>query len=134
MKRGLPRPMMDWNELKSFRFSEEEQKDWRSRPRRLPVPYSSYEDDLARLHTGRVKDCTSFRNCIVCGDWCPDDKVWAYINGNNGWVQDSGPFHEKCMKMTVKLCPMVKAHPDAYAFQEISWAVIGPIIRGKRTD
>ena len=133
MKRGFPRPMIEWPELKSDKFSDKWQEWWRHKTRRLPIPYSAQEDNLSQLHGGRVKDCTSFRNCIVCGDWCPDDEVWAYKNGSNGWIQDSGPFHEKCVRLTMKMCPMVQCRPDSYLFEKVSWAEVGPLIRGKRS-
>lgn len=135
MKRGFPRPTMYVREIQSWRYTDDERNTMSHQT--YPVPYTAHDDSLARLHVGRVKDCTSFRNCIVCGEWCPDDEVWVYLNGVNGYVEDSGPFHEKCMRLTQAKCPMVKHSiaddgGDSYRFQKVSWAQVGPIIRGKR--
>jgi len=121
MKRGFPRPLMR---------VEKSKRDDNWKPRSLPIPYSSRIDNIAHWHYGRLKECTTFKKCIVCGDDVPEDIVWIYRSFSS-IEPDSGPFHEGCKKQTVTLCPFIADKPARYNWSQESWAEVGPIIRGK---
>lgn len=83
---------------------------------------------VQRLHFGRVKDCIKFRKCIVCGENVAPDadgKVYACLD-YGAVVPDSGPFHEKCMRLTQTMCPVVKMQTQRFTFAKVEWKTLRP--------
>lgn len=92
MNKGFPRPRIE-NKGKVY-----------------PLPYTAEEKSIAVLHDDRFKECLIGRLCIVCGEGVNSDACFAILK--SGVVfGESGPFHEKCAKMTLFLCPHMKDDP-----------------------
>lgn len=126
MKRGFPRPqtLVETTTPPSRRTAY--QKKWLGIS--YPHPYTARADLISRLHYGRVFECITFKKCIVCGKHVKGNKVWTYRDGDR-LTPDSGPFHEKCVKLTQALCPFVAVTKGRFAWQEEDWHVVGPLIR-----
>lgn len=116
-------------ELSTYFIPEEAKAPYEHRA--YPHPYSSRDDDIATLHNGRVGYCISRCMCIVCGlkvETDTDGRVWIYRNSQGGLVEDSGPFHEKCMRLTISMCPVIKFRN--FSWELAVWDDVGPLIRG----
>lgn len=132
MKQGFPRPRFNLKEVKGWyitaRMSKDELQSLVNKS--YPHPYSARDNDLADVDPGRIKQCTYFKLCMVCGLKVDGDKVWVYRN-SEGLNADSGPFHEKCMRLTQKLCPAVRTGIEKFKWSFDDWDDVAPIIRGK---
>lgn len=130
MKRGFPRPRTRVDKIQSFLMHADVKAQYEGKD--YPHPYSAREEDIGMLHDGRVRHCITQCMCIVCGEHVkpegPDGLVWVYRSGGM-LMEDSGPFHEKCVVLTKTMCPVVK-HRN-YAWEQVPWSEVGPLIRGK---
>lgn len=135
MKRGFPRPRFQIERLTgwySYNFDNSgiDKSEWEGKA--FPHPYSAQDDNLAQVCPARVKECTQFKKCVVCGEHVEGDFVWVYRSEvTQSLKQDSGPFHEKCKTLTQKMCPAVRSQTSTITFDLEKWSDVGPIIRGR---
>lgn len=120
MTKGFPRPR---KYIKKIRPRLERNKtifsyDAKWDNKEYPMPYTGRVNQVGYLAYGRVAECVKNRLCIVCGEKVEDP--WAYIY-ENFFTDDSGPFHEKCVTITQKLCPFVNENPDIFRFVKVDW-------------
>ena len=102
MKRGFPRPRI---ESAAHRYPDTEGKIY-------PIPYSSETHNIATLHPGRHHECLTFNKCLVCGIQVKGDGPFHVILSNGELFQESGPFHEKCIELTMRMCPEMNKKMD----------------------
>lgn len=106
MKRGFPRPTVKIGKLATYSLVSRGLQD-KYGNRTYPIPYSARTDKISRVRYGRIRECQSFKRCVVCGDSVKDQEVMMLMT--YGMVgPDSGPFHPKCAKLTEAMCPVVK--------------------------
>lgn len=108
MRRGFPRPMFDTQEHPAWNSKGYEHS------RFLPTPYSAKTNAIALLSDARAAECLRDVVCSVCGE--PVDF------NEHGWITvlfkedhlcyESGPFHDKCATLTMKLCPHIANSND----------------------
>lgn len=102
MKRGFPRPRI---ESDGARYPDTAEKVF-------PLPYSSEDHNIAALHPGRHHECLTFNKCLVCGTQVTGDGPFPVILSNGELFQESGPFHEKCIELTMRMCPEMTQKSD----------------------
>jgi len=85
-----------------------------------PVPYTASEQTISSLHSGRMIECAKFKRCVACGDPVSEPDV-SVIRKNGKLISESGPFHEKCARLTARMCPHI-AESKEYAFSVEPWA------------
>lgn len=120
MKRGFPRPRKLLEKPTNWRISDDkfyQGKTW-------PHPYSANDNDLADVKPGRAWECVQFKRCQVCGEPVKGEKVWIYLLAGEVYASDSGPYHEKCVRLTKRMCPVVALNEDHYRFQEENWSAV----------
>lgn len=91
MKTGYPRPRMADRTGKEY-----------------PAPYTA-GSDLANLDDDRMMQCLRERLCIVCGEATGEEAAVLLKHGKV--MGESGPFHEKCLTLTMVMCPHIKDDP-----------------------
>lgn len=122
MTKGFPRPSKYIKKVKARLevnrsiFSGDEKWD----DKHYPMPYTGQVHQIGLLAFGRVRECKKNNLCIVCGYKVEEEKPWVYIYQNH-LVDDSGPFHEKCAKLTQSICPFVNENPTIFRFTQIPW-------------
>ena len=129
MKRGYPRPQMHvskcvTNTTADGRSGVGYGERWDNK--NYPVPYTAEEDAISTLHDGRLKECVHFNKCIACGEPV-ENKTIPILLRNNEVMGESGPFHEKCAKLTERMCPHVAVSTE-YGFKHMAWAEVKPKI------
>lgn len=124
MTKGFPRPRKTVKQIRVGRWVLN--KEWAGKS--YPIPFSAKMNRVGHLCKSRVIECATKKLCIVCGEDVPGEDVWCYL-----WLgsltADSGPFHEKCVRLTQKMCPVVSEHPDRFDFKMMKWSVVGPTIQ-----
>ena len=88
-----------------------------------PVPYTAEEDNISTLHSGRTAECARFKKCIACGDPVQGEDVWVLLKDEKV-ISESGPFHEKCSIITMKMCPHIVESNGSYTFKQVSWTSV----------
>lgn len=89
MNKGFPRPKI---ELYGKQF---------------PLPYSAREDAISLLSDERHLECVRDCVCLVCGDPVEDENSFALLKDEK-FHAEAGPFHDKCARLTVAMCPHIK--------------------------
>jgi hypothetical protein len=80
-----------------------------------PVPYSADEKSISNIDDARMRECLNDQLCIVCGT--PVDTTCHVMLQANEWhpepllMAESGPFHDKCLTMTLNMCPHLIDNP-----------------------
>lgn len=87
-----------------------------------PVPYTAQDSSISTLNSGRMMECATFKKCVACGDAVTEDSV-SVIRKNGKVFSESGPFHEKCARLTARMCPHI-AESKEYTFSVESWAEV----------
>jgi hypothetical protein len=118
MRRGFPRPVFDmqryeWKALEGY-------------PRFLPTPYTAETHAIANLSDERARECLVDMVCSVCGDKVEfNEQGWiTVLFKNSGLIYESGPFHDKCGVLTMKMCPHI-ARSDEWSIGMVNadtWA------------
>jgi len=121
MKRGYPRPQMRVEKISA----DVDKERWGNRS--YPIPYSARTNLISRIHYGRTIECITYRKCLVCGtvvDLDDDGKVIVLLDRGMIGVE-SGPFHEKCARLTARLCPVVARDIERRTAEEIKLTRFG---------
>lgn len=103
MDKGFPRPRIE-NNGKAY-----------------PLPYTAEENSIANLNDPRLLECINGGLCMICGE-SVGDRSFAMLRDGN-FFSESGPFHEKCVKMTLFLCPHIKDN-TRFAMAEVETSAI----------
>lgn len=122
MKRGYPRPQM---RVEKCSVDVPDKARWSGRS--YPVPYSARTDKISRIHYGRINECITYRKCIVCGnvvDLDSDGNIIALLDRGRVGVE-SGPFHEKCARLTANLCPVIARDEERKKMDEKEYIRFG---------
>lgn len=134
MKRGFPRPQMHveqtqthrvWNEYgKSYAYVGSYGERWDNK--NYPVPYTAEEDAISQLHSGRMRECVTFKRCVACGESIQEEIVSLMLRKGE-LHSESGPFHDKCARLTQNLCPHINLGSE-YAFVKRRWDEVREIL------
>lgn len=114
MRKGFPRPVFDTQEhppwMTKYKYN-----------RFLPTPYTAKTSQIALLSDERARECLRDVVCSVCGEQVEfNEQGWITVLLKNGHLcYESGPFHDKCATLTVKLCPHI-ANSDEWSVGMIS--------------
>lgn len=110
MPRGMPRPLYD----------------------NQPVPYTSdhlkgmdgeVSISVANLNTDRSRECQFQGLCMLCGDKLTERSAVIAVYGDGSYeplpktpqnraILESGAFHERCAKMSMRHCPHLRDDPN----------------------
>jgi len=124
MHAGFPRPQFQVEKTKTARLGE---KEWGSYGekwdnRSYPIPYTAEDYSISTLNSDRLEDCVSHKKCIACGEAVEEELVTILLY--DGQVQgESGPFHEKCARLTNTMCPHINLNPD-FLFIQVAWSEV----------
>jgi hypothetical protein len=100
-----------------------------------PLPYTAKETSIAVLDDDRVAECLGDNLCIVCGEGV-GDRCFAILKKSISddfdlsVFAESGPFHEKCVKLTLFLCPHIKDKIDLFKTREVETDRLMEKVRG----
>lgn len=130
MNKGFPRPRAKIKEIEKAKRWGLDEDGWNNKE--YPIPYSARMNRLSHLAKIRVLECAKNKLCMVCGEFVPGEMVLAYKWADR-LTADSGPFHEKCVKLTQSMCPMVNHRPEQFNFELMEWDQIqaGIIVQAK---
>lgn len=117
MRKGFPRPLYDIDRLGEW--------DWPSeQPKFLPMPYSAQTDGIALLSESRSGECVVHGVCSVCGEPVPFEHGHIGMLMKDGFLfYESGPFHQKCLTITVTKCPHIAFSDGKYVAVMMNKAV-----------
>ena len=121
MRRGFPRPLFDTKPMRSSSVYNTYEY-----PRFLPTPYTAQTEAIAMLSSERARECLVDSVCSVCGESVEfNEQGWMTVLFKNGKLTyESGPFHEKCAKLTMTMCPHI-AHSGEWSIGMVNrdtWA------------
>lgn len=129
MKRGFPRPQMHVAKT-TTNFSTDESgttkyglsygEKWDDKT--YPIPYTAEEHSISTLHSERLRECVVNKNCIACGEAVEEEIVTVMYQGNKIF-SESGPFHEKCARLTQAMCPHININAG-YTFGTVAWSEV----------
>ena len=124
MEAGFPRPRKHIKKIKILGQGHWKNHDWSEWDNKTyPIPYTAHMDSVGVTNAARVSECRYLRNCIVCGIKVEDETPWAYI-WSNTFPEDAGPFHEKCVRLTQKMCPVVATSTGEFRFVQTTWKAL----------
>jgi len=136
MKRGFPRPGFKVDALRTRRpDGDTYEGTWGGKT--FPLPYSSQEDKISENNRGRMKECILFKKCVACGDpvggdivgllFYNPDSEYAQFNYTD-WVHaETGPFHFKCLRLTITMCPHI-VEGDTFLPGSGEWKIVKPMV------
>lgn len=126
MQRGFPRPQIQIEKCRTL-FNQES-KSWGGYGdfwdnKTYPVPYTAEIDSISVLNSDRMEECATGKLCVVCGDEVPEETVSVLFKDGEVF-SESGPFHEKCARLTEKMCPHIAISQGQYAFKSVPWVSV----------
>lgn len=111
MRRGFPRPVFD---TKDMQRNVQNMYQTYTYPRFLPMPYTAQTHAIALLSDERATECLTDMVCSVCGEQVElNEQGYLPVLFKNGFMTfEAGPFHEKCAKLTMTMCPHIASSYD----------------------
>lgn len=132
MQRGFPRPQIQIAKCGTLYNQESNSwggygESWDNKT--YPVPYTAESDAISVLNSDRMEECANHKLCVVCGDDVTEEIVSVMFK-DGAVFSESGPFHEKCARLTEKMCPHIAISQGQYEFKRVPWvSVNSEIIR-----
>lgn len=120
MKRGFPRPMTYVGKTysnprkRNGKAVKSYGKKWDGK--KYPHPYTAQEYNIGAIHRGRLKESIKFKRCGACGEPVEDELVGLILwnprskanTQHKDWLHsESGPYHFKCLVLTMTRCPHI---------------------------
>lgn len=126
MKRGFPRPQMYIEVCTTNVIVDDEGvrtyggygEKWNHKT--YPVPYTAQSHNISTVESDRLDECHENCLCLACGEQVPQDEIWAMVMRGE-YFQESGPFHEKCARLTERMCPHIAESKGKYTFKQATW-------------